>query len=82
MSLSEEIYSLIFSLIAIIAIIRWGNLAWCHPKIFRMTMTLFVDPGERFPQVLWVYRLLLLDFGLLILFIFLIMYLSLVGILK
>ena len=80
MSLSEKIYFFVFSLVGFVAILRWGNIVWRNPDKFRKT--LFVDPGNFFIPFLWINRILLLVFGLVLLFIFLIMSLSLMGVLK
>ena len=80
MKLSETIYFFIFSLVGIIAIVRWENIVWRHPDEFRKM--LFVDPGKFFVPFLWIYRIILLFFTLLLLFIFSITFLSLAGFLK
>lgn len=80
MSLLEKIYLLIASLLGIVAIVYWGNTVWRYPAKFRKV--LFVDPGKWFVPFLWLYRISLLFFGLVALFIFLMTSLSLAGFIK
>lgn len=61
-------------------LVYWGNLAWRHPTKLKEVM---INQIERwFNWYLWMYRIMTLIFGLLLLFFLLIVILSLLGIMK
>jgi len=80
MNPSEKIYLLIASLLGMIAIILWGSIVWRDPAKFRKMLA--VDPGKWFVPILWGYRIILLFFTLVMLFIFFMTSLSLAGFIK